>query len=306
MVNMMLHILKSCVLYRILGLYFGRERKGRFLPLLIGVYFLTGSMEGLIAWGGRERFLLNAVGLVFLMAAGCAVQIGRAKEASDDEREKEMLQLQLKIYQRQLGALEEHNAVNKVMRHDLKHHARMLADYIVKGENHKALAYLKKMKLYFGGSRQLIETGNGDVDSILNYFMEETYRIGGSATMDVKLVQEFLMDAFDINVLLGNLLLNACEAMKKSEKKELAVAMGYARGVLTVRIRNSYNGILKQEKGKLITTKEEAGSHGVGLASIRRTVEKYDGDMEIRYSLEEFIVKVFLFVPSAGQAAKAK
>lgn len=124
--------------------------------------------------------------------------------------------------------------------------------------------------------------------------------------MDVKLVQEFFMDDFDMNVILGNLLLNACEAMKKSEKKELAVVMGYARGVLTVSIRNTYNGVLKQEKGELMTTKEEAEGHGMGLASIRKTVEKYDGDMEICYSLEEFKVKLLLFVPSVGQAAGKK
>ena len=210
------------------------------------------------------------------------------------------------MYQRQLDAIKEQDAAGRVMRHDLKHHTRMLADYIVKGENHKALAYMEKMGLYSGGSRRLIETGNGDVDSILNYFMEETYRIGGSVTMDVKLVQEFFMDDFDMNVILGNLLLNACEAMKKSEKKELAVVMGYARGVLTVSIRNTYNGVLKQEKGELMTTKEEAEGHGMGLASIRKTVEKYDGDMKICYSLEEFKVKLLLFVPSVGQAAGKK
>ena len=268
--------------------------------------FLIGSMESLIAWGGREKLLLNTAGLLFLVAAGCRGQFRKKREESDDKREKETLRLQLKMYQRQLDAIKEQDAAGRVMRHDLKHHTRMLADYIVKGENHKALAYMEKMGLYSGGSRRLIETGNGDVDSILNYFMEETYRIGGSVTMDVKLVQEFFMDDFDMNVILGNLLLNACEAMKKSEKKELAVVMGYARGVLTVSIRNTYNGVLKQEKGELMTTKEEAEGHGMGLASIRKTVEKYDGDMEICYSLEEFKVKLLLFVPSVGQAAGKK
>ncbi len=268
--------------------------------------FLIGSMESLIAWGGREKLLLNTAGLLFLVAAGCRGQFRKNREESDDKREKETLRLQLKMYQRQLDAIKEQDAAGRVMRHDLKHHTRMLADYIVKGENHKALAYMEKMGLYSGGSRRLIETGNGDVDSILNYFMEETYRIGGSVTMDVKLVQEFFMDDFDMNVILGNLLLNACEAMKKSEKKELAVVMGYARGVLTVSIRNTYNGVLKQEKGELMTTKEEAEGHGMGLASIRKTVEKYDGDMKICYSLEEFKVKLLLFVPSVGQAAGKK
>ena len=268
--------------------------------------FLIGSMESLNAWGGREKLLLNTAGLLFLVAAGCRGQFRKKREESDDKREKETLRLQLKMYQRQLDAIKEQDAAGRVMRHDLKHHTRMLADYIVKCENHKALAYIEKMGLYSGGSRRLIETGNGDVDSILNYFMEETYRIGGSVTMDVKLVQEFFMDDFDMNVILGNLLLNACEAMKKSEKKELAVVMGYARGVLTVSIRNTYNGVLKQEKGELMTTKEEAEGHGMGLASIRKTVEKYDGDMKICYSLEEFKVKLLLFVPSVGQAAGKK
>ena len=73
--------------------------------------------------------------------------------------------------------------------------------------------------------------------------------------------------------------------------------MGCARGILTVTITNTYNGVLKKENGEIITTKDTPRGHGVGLASIRKTVEKYDGEMQIRYTPEEFKVKVLLYLP---------
>ncbi len=275
MITMGLEILKSYMLCRTLGLFFfgliylALEESHRKIPEI--------KEKDQTADDNKEREI-------------------REKEI----REKEILRLQLKMYQRQLGVMEEQNHAGRLLRHDIKQHTRMLADYICEGQNDKALAYMEKMKLYAGGSRHQIETGNGDVDSILNYFMEETDRIGGSAAMNVRILPGLIMDSFDMNVILGNLLLNACEAMQKSTKRELSVDMEYARGIFTVRVKNTYNGVLKQENGRILTSKDETKTHGMGLESIRKMVEKYDGDMEIHYDPEEFWVTVFLFVPSVG------
>lgn len=294
--HIILHILKSYVFCRTLTLYFDRENEKGSLLCLYGVYFLAAIVFALPvdAW---------SIFLFVLMYAGPGDNSQKettAGEMMDDENEQEMLRCQIRVCQKQLKAMEEQKVTGSILRHDMKHHARLLADYIYEGKNEKALAYIRKMKLYAGGSRKQVATGNEDVDSILNYYMEEIGRIGGSAAVDIKLIQELLMDGFDINVLLGNLLLNACEAMKKSEKKELSVAMGYAKGMLALHIKNTYNGKLRQEKDRIMTTKEGAGHHGRGLASIRRIIEKYDGNMEIFCTSEEFTVKAFLFVPSAG------
>ncbi len=284
-----------CLFTLLMGGYRGGIRK-RLLPLVLdaGVENTASSFLFPVEVWGIFFFIL-----MYFFLKGFLQRVAGIREENEKRggrREREM-RLQLEIYRRRMEAMEDAGEADRILRHDLKHHLRMLSDYVHRGENGKALAYMEKISLRAGSARQYIETGNGGLDSILNYFMEETDRIGASAIMDVKMSQELFMDDFDINVILTNLLANACEAMQKSEKKELEVSMGCARGILTVTITNTYNGVLKKENGEIITTKDTPRGHGVGLASIRKTVEKYDGEMQIRYTPEEFKVKVLLYLP---------
>lgn len=291
--RMKLLLSAGALLFLLMAGYKGRRRKKVLMAVLsAGVEGVTSAFS----LPGEVWCIFFWVTVYFVLE-----DMAEKNRISDEQKEREIIKLQLEMYKRQLNVMEEQGIAGRILRHDMKHHTRMLADYINQGENRKALDYMKKLELYAGGCRQKIRTGNGDVDSILNYFAEEADRIGGNVTMDVQIIQKLLMDGFDINVILGNLLLNACEAMKKSERKELSVVMGYARGILTVNIKNTYNGILKQKGGRIMTTKDENDNHGMGLMSIRKTVDKYDGEMEVFFTPEVFKVKVMLFVPPTGQ-----
>ena len=52
---------------------------------------------------------------------------------------------------------------------------------------------------------------------------------------------------------------------------------------------------LAVEKNKLLSTKEEKG-HGIGLANVRKMVEKYQGFMDVSNTNQIFIVKVMLYL----------
>ena len=54
----------------------------------------------------------------------------------------------------------------------------------------------------------------------------------------------------------------------------------YEKGMLSMEIKNSFQHELDVEKNKLLSTKEEKG-HGIGLANVRKMVEKYQGFMDV-------------------------
>lgn len=209
-------------------------------------------------------------------------------------KNKEIYELQLKMYQKQLEIMQSENDTYRIMRHDTKHHSILLADYIKRNEN--ALQYLEKMNHYIGGDKQYIETGNKSIDSILNYVIEEVNKIQGTIETDIKIAEALEIDDFDINIILSNLLMNACEAIRQSEEKRIAVAMRYDRGILKINIRNTYNGTIKVKKGEIISIKENEGNHGIGLISVKKTVEKYGGAIKIDYDEKEFKVDIFLYI----------
>ena len=60
----------------------------------------------------------------------------------------------------------------------------------------------------------------------------------------------------------------------------MSVDIYYEKGMLSMEIKNSFQHELAVEKNKLLSTKEEKG-HGIGLANVRKMVEKYQGFMDV-------------------------
>lgn len=209
---------------------------------------------------------------------------------------KEIFELQFRAYQNQLQIMKDANEAYRTLHHDMKHHIVMLADFINKGENENALQYLRKISGYAGGHGGFIETGNTGIDSIINYMAAKVTRVSGQVFADIYIPPGLAVDNFDMSIILGNLLLNACEAMENCTRKELAIILKYGRGILLICIENTYDGILKKRDGKIITRKGDAKGHGQGLSSVRRVVRKYDGSMKVDSDENRFRVEAVLYV----------
>ncbi len=267
---------------------------------LLLVLIIVGSMfvSSVLIEGIYQNVSLLIVSLCILLLINITVFYLYEKILDDYLRlkDEEMYRLQLAMYQNQLQIMQSANSTYKIMRHDMKHHIFMITDYIEKKENGKALQYLHKLNNYESNGNQYIKTGNESVDSIFNYIIDEVNRIGGTIKTDIKIAEDALIDDFDINVILSNLLLNACEAICKCEQKEIQAVLKYDRGILFIKISNSYNGVIKQRGGELSSTKQENKDHGIGLTSVRKTVEKYNGDMNIEYTDKEFVVKILMYI----------
>ena len=69
-------------------------------------------------------------------------------------------------------------------------------------------------------------------------------------------------------------------------------------GVLSIKIENSYDGIVRKENDHYLTRKEGAESHGLGLSSVRQVVEKYQGQIHVDSADNLFKVGIILYLPS--------
>lgn len=66
---------------------------------------------------------------------------------SGKEKNEEIYELQLAMYQKQLEIMQGANDTYRILRHDLKHHMALLLDYIRQNENERAMQYLGRMTL---------------------------------------------------------------------------------------------------------------------------------------------------------------
>lgn len=264
------------------------------LLILIGSMFISTTLIE----GFYSKKILLVVSLCILMMINIAVFYLFEKIQDDyfKQKEGEMYLQQLAMYQNQLKIMQSANDAYMAMRHDMKHHMILIRDYIAKDEKDKVLQYFRKINDYIGNGEQYVETGNESIDSIFNYITDEVYKIGGTIDANIKVAEAMNLDDFDINVILSNLLFNACEAIRKCDEKRIFAIMKYDRGAITIKVSNTYDGVIKKAGENFISTKPKSSEHGIGLVNVRKTVEKYNGDMSINYTDKEFSVKILIYI----------
>lgn len=59
-------------------------------------------------------------------------------------------------------------------------------------------------------------------------------------------------------------------------------------------MQNTNSQVPQRKKGRFITAKKEKNHHGLGLESVRRIVEKYNGNIEFQYDKTMFQVKIMV------------
>lgn len=215
--------------------------------------------------------------------------------------EMEMLKTQVQVYANQLNVILRGEEKIKALRHDMKHHLNELMLLANKHDAAEIQEYLDQMKSFLQNPNELVESGNLEIDSVLNYMLQKAKK--ELETVDIKVVlPEKVRHSFDLNVLLGNLLENAIEAASKMENKYLSVDITLKRGILKVKIENSFESarILREEQqGKdmvLKTTKPFADQHGIGLKNVKKIVEKYNGTMAVTTQDGIYCVNLILYM----------
>ncbi len=129
-----------------------------------------------------------------------------------------------------------------------------------------------------------IETGNKLVDVLLtekNLYCEQN-GIRFSCMADGEKLS-FIEDG-DLYCLLGNIIDNALEAVRKMEDREKRIVnlVIHAHGeILTIEEENYFQGHVEWKDGKLSTTKDNRDYHGFGLRSIDLIANKYGGELSV-------------------------
>lgn len=210
-----------------------------------------------------------------------------------------MLEQKVREYANQLEVIRQSEEKIKTLRHDMKHHMNEIK--LLANRHHVAeiQEYIDCMETYIQNPNEIVSSGNTEIDSVLNYMLQKAREKLKTVIVKVMLPEK-MKHTFEINVLIGNLLENAIEAAVLTEKKYLKVNISLKKGVLKIRIENSFlPGKLQNGKGEgkiFLTTKREKDQHGIGLKSVEKIVEAYNGTMEAVPQNDLFCVNVILYM----------
>lgn len=215
--------------------------------------------------------------------------------------ESAIVQRQLESYSNQIDVLMKSEEKVRGLRHDLKHH---LNEILMMAERNKASDikdYIINMQMYMTNENEYVSSGNADIDSLLNLMLNKAKNELRKVKCKVSVPCELDIQAFDWNIILGNLVDNAIRAAKDSEDRSLYIKISYQRGILLINIKNSYNGELVKADDRYISTKEydrtdPSQLHGLGIKNVKKIVEKYNGSIEIKDEDGVFDVRILMYV----------
>jgi len=110
----------------------------------------------------------------------------------------------------------------------------------------------------------------------------------------IRIPKQMQLEHGDIGVLYGNLLDNAIEACRKVEedRRFIRIENKFTEGKLLLIVENSKTG---ERNESLKTTKKDNYSHGRGIHSVRKVVEKYNGTVTFTDKGEIFEVSAMLY-----------
>lgn len=173
---------------------------------------------------------------------------------------------------------------SRILVHDIKKHFESLLMISQKNNYPQSIEYLNSISESFGLDTRTKHTGNILIDVIINRYMNTCKAKGIELEIEFCGSRlEFMTDS-DIVALLDNMFDNAIEAASVSKEKDILFSM-YVRNdnFVVIKTLNSCDIKPKSKNGKLMSTKNDKLSHGIGTQSIKKVVEKYNGSFSWKY-----------------------
>ncbi|MBQ4522875.1 MAG: GHKL domain-containing protein [Lachnospiraceae bacterium] len=174
--------------------------------------------------------------------------------------------------------LEKRNEYVQNLKHDLKNKLYGLVYFVKKRDMDQLSEQISVIYEELGKIDATSYCANPVVDSVLRIKMGVAKAAGIETNVNIRIPNKIELDYGDIGVLYGNLLDNAIEACMKlpEEDRFIRVENKIVEGNMLLIIQNTK---VSEKNEELLTTKEDKYSHGRGINSVRRVIEKYNGNI---------------------------
>ena len=201
------------------------------------------------------------------------------------------------LYCKQCEIMQSSTEELQAFRHDMNNQFIALSQLLFSKKYEEAEIYLSKLSNLTKDSIMYSTSGNVVIDGLINYKLQNAASDNIKVKTEIAVPKQLQIETTDIIVILGNLLDNAMTAIVHVEKEQriLTLKIIFSQERLIIRITNPYNGDIKCEDDRIITSKKDRQQHGYGLVNVSKVVDKYKGYIEIDYTNGIFTVDIIMY-----------
>lgn len=199
-----------------------------------------------------------------------------------------------------LEQLEEKEEKHSEFIHNVNHYFKAIGELAREEHCEQIMNLMEELNINLMQNERIIYTKHKMINAVLTEKMSEAMDSGLEFDAYVEPGVQFgEVSSSDWVVMLGNLLDNAFEAGKQceDEKRKITLRMFMEKdgNVCVVKIKNHFMRKPKRHKSAFISTKKEKGLHGIGIKSVEKTIEKYNGYLQCL--VEEQVFTSVLILP---------
>ena len=181
------------------------------------------------------------------------------------------------------------------IRHDMRHHIRLLQAYAAEGNLEHVKAYLGQLSPAMDSMGPVTFTSNYALDAVLCHYTALAEKEKIETDIRVMVPGRTVLPDDELCVVMGNLLENAVEACKRQEsgRKFIFLRCLQDDSRLSIVLDNSFMGYVQYERGYFRSSKRE--SVGIGVESVKAIVKRHGGIGT--FVPEEKVFKVSIILP---------
>ncbi len=269
------------------------------ISILFGIGFILNPNIQVAATHRLYQIITNFVltATLQILMFRFYLHVGKEKEY---ERENQLIQMNHRLLERQLELLEESVESGRRIRHDVRHHNAVIAEYVRRGQTEELQQYLKEYDKEMDQGMVESICANVAVNNILSAYTRKARNEQIKVTLDIEVGRDLMIPNIDLVAIIANAYENAiyaCMEVKKHyDERECFIhfMIKKRKNKLIIFCSNTCRKETELKNGQPKT--EFTG--GIGVSSIIKTAEKYDGEYDFKNNNGVFVFRLLMNIPS--------
>lgn len=257
------------------------------LPVVSSLVSVAVIYTGLTTKLETFTEILLAVSVVFLLAANILVLI--VYDMIQNMHEENLAMQLAAVHDRAdlefYKMMQQSQADQRILIHDIKRHLSAISSLTEAGETDRVRQYIAEVEAQPGMQKMPRYCENNLLNVILSRYSKVCAEGNIAFSVDIRAKTLSTLNDFELTTIFDNLLSNAAESAKASEKREIDVAV-FARPEQNKDVISVVNSCDTPPKGDgkgVFRTSKSGEEHGYGLQSIQRVVRQKGGSFHAFY-----------------------
>ena len=251
---------------------------------------LKTVLEGRVRLVALVMFPLFPLALLLIFSMFWRISRGFS-ERSHLQQENDLLHMESKRF----DALQRYMDETRVLRHDFRQHVRVIGELSAAGDTERLNAYLQELE----AAPKAVPgqyCANRPADALCAWYTHRAKEQNTQIDWQMELPAEIPMPDSEFCAMLGNLLDNSLRAvgeLDEGQRQITVICRMLSDKMLGLSVENPYRGKIRfGADGLPVRSRRD---HGVGLASVSATVNRYHGPLTIRPEGGIFCVDILLY-----------